>query len=253
MSSKFLNESNESNEPGIIVESDLFNSADSARFALGIFSSSRMLSYEDGSVEQAIFRLRSKVYIDQEGYLDDSTKNEDGTEIDVDDRRSKQVFVVENRGPQLVAAVACGRLVVKDGSPLPVEKFFPEVFCPELPTGSVEISRFIARHQDPYLNIDLQKSLMAAGVGHVDSEKLGSMYAVVDPYFERGLKLMLRSAVRRSSDLKYIKEYNTENYAIEIVGSGVKSRLGKEAVERFTPLVDESIVYWNRFGEALYL
>lgn len=248
MSSKFLNENS---EPGIIVESNLFDDTENTRFALGIFSSSRMLSYEDGSVEQAIFRLRSKVYIDQEGYLDSSTKNEDGTEIDSDDRRSKQVFVVENRGSQLVAAVACGRLVIKDGSVLPVEKFFPEAFSPELPIGSVEISRFIARHQDPYLNIDLQKSLMAAGVGHVASEGLGSMYAVVDPHFERGLKLMLRSAIRRSSDLKYIKEYNTENYAIKIIGDGVRGRLGKEAVERFTPLVDESIVYWNRFDEVL--
>lgn len=245
MSSKFLNENGES---GVIVRSNLFDGMENARFALGVFGPDRMLAYEYNSVEQSIFRLRSKVYIDQEGYLDSSTKNIDGTEIDNDDQRSRQVFVVENRGPQLIATVACGRLVVKDNVPLPVEKFFPETFIPELPIGSVEISRFIAQHQDPYINIDLQKSLMAAGVGHVSSEELGSMHAVVDPQFERGLRLMLRSAIRRSSDLRYIKEYNTENYAIEIIGDGVRSRLGREAVDRFTLPVD-SFVYWNRFDE----
>lgn len=246
MPSKYVNENGKS---GVVVESDLFYDVDNARFALGVFSPNRMLSYGDGSIEQAILKLRSNVYIDQEGYLEDSLRKPDGTEVDSDDERSQQVCIFENRGPNLVAAVACGRLVIKDNHEvLPVENFFSESFSPGLPDGSIEISRFIAQHHDRRVNIELQKSLMMAGVGHARKEGLGPMYAVVDPYFERGLKLMLRSAIRRVSELKYIPEYKTENYAIEIIGDGVRSRLGKAAVDRFTIPVD-SVVYWNKLNE----
>lgn len=101
------------------------------------------------NISEAVARLRANVYVKEKKYYGSEILNEDGTESDSDDERSKQFAVLERLDANTARAIACGRMIVKlsDEDKLPIEKYFPEAFeAHNPPENSVEISRFISRH-----------------------------------------------------------------------------------------------------------
>jgi len=130
------------------VKTDLFQDNQDAQFWVGQVGGLNGVQ-NDPDLFASVAQLRANVYIDEKHYLGEEVRQNDGTESDEDDLRSIQFAAFENLQDGLVRTVASGRMILKatETEPLPIEKYFPEVFEPGIPTvGSIEISRFISRH-----------------------------------------------------------------------------------------------------------
>jgi N-acyl-L-homoserine lactone synthetase len=231
-----------------VIKSDVFSGHEEQRFALGVFSSEDVLKYGSDTIEQAYLRLRANTYIDQTGMLKDEVKRADGTELDEDDERSTHFIVLENRLGE-VAVFACARLIQKivdEGeAALPIEEFFPEAFAEqEAPCGSTEVSRFIVRHDEIPHCRSAKKALMAALVAYSINNNFKSMFGVIEPGFERDLKLM-RAPTRRIAEPKEVPEYNDKNLGIEVDQEGIRRRLGEELFKSMSLKVG-SLSYWGQ-------
>lgn len=212
-----------------IFEGDNINS----RFAIGLISSDDVLKSKPGSISEAYLKLRANVYIDQTGMLDISDKRESGIEFDDDDERSSHFVVLENKLGSM-AVFACMRLIEKiNDKPLPIEEFFPESF--ELPAieKSIEVSRFIVRHDDRRQSRLAKCGLMTAGLAYTYKENLGPILGVVEPSFEKDLRIM-KLPVKRIAEPKMIEEYNDKNLGIEIDKSNFRELLGSSNVDNMT-------------------
>lgn len=229
-----------------VVETDIFSNHEDKQFAMGVFDSKDVLSYRPGSIEEAYLKLRADVYIDQTGYLKSGVKRQDGTELDNDDERSTHFVVLENLIGR-AAVFACMRIIektTKNDQPLPIEKFFPEIFINPAELNTVEVSRFIVRHSEARYARTFYRDLIVAGMAHTIDNNLGPVFSVVEPEFEKYLKLM-RLPSSRLTGLKYLPEYNTSNIGIEADKEGLSRRLGKEVVDRMTIHVG-SFGYWGQ-------
>lgn len=234
----------------IATGTGIFAGHENERFALGVFSPQSVLSYKPNSPEELYLKLRSNVYVKRTGMLPDDVIRQDGTELDENDERSTHFVIFENRNLGRVAAFACMRLIEKgnDGSELPIEDFFKgelknTSFVESAPPTSVEVSRFIVCHDNIRQSITSKQELMAAGLSHTVSNNLGPILGVVEPVFERDLKIM-RIPVERIADPKLVPEYNDTNLGIEINKERFVKRLGKEILDRMSVPVG-SFGYWG--------
>lgn len=105
----------------------------------------------DADKFDAVTQFRANVYVHQLGFLPLESVDAEGREIDLDDKRSTQFVAIENATDSSdTRVVGSGRLIYKRTAEdaLPIEEYFPEVFeaNPAL-ENSVEVSRFIARHE----------------------------------------------------------------------------------------------------------
>lgn len=130
------------------VDTELFAANQDAKFWVGKVGDLDGVQY-DADLFSSVAQLRANVYVGEKQFLDIEALGEDGTESDEDDMRSVQFAAFENINNLRARTIASGRTIVKlcEDNPLPIEKYFPEVFEPGVPeVGSVEISRFISRH-----------------------------------------------------------------------------------------------------------
>ena len=193
------------------VDTEIFRFQPEAHFWIGK-TAARGGSIVAPDVYQAAGILRARVYIDEYSFLPGDARNIDGTESDAEDIRSSHFAVVENSegGNRLVGTT---RLIKKetDDQTLQVEKLFPEAFADTpAPVGSVEASRFIARHPNKLLQHMVSLSLIRSMVLEANEEGSPYIYAVVEEHLERlfrniGLPLV------RLAEAKLIEEYNTPN------------------------------------------
>jgi len=241
-----------SNEEAVpVIDCDIFSSHEDSRFALGVLRPNDVMSYKPESLAQAYLRLRANVYVDQTGMLTNpEVKRLDGTELDKDDERSTHFIVVENRLGK-AAVFACGRMIEKTDmdDPLPIETFFPDAFTFPASLKTTEVSRFISRHDEPRHSMIAKKELMTAGLAHSLTNNLGPVLAVVEPKFERDLRLM-RVPVKNIAQPRMVMEYNDENLGIEIDMIKLQQRLGEEAVKKMTVPVG-SYVYWGQIQQEV--
>lgn len=177
-----------------------------------------MPAYEPGqdTPSELYGKLRANVYINQMAFLENSERQTDGTEWNTDDERSSHYVVLEKRlGGE--ALFACARLIEKQtDEPLPIEEFFPDIFQDSPASlGSVEVSRFIARHERAIYNLDATARLLAAMANDVNEHHLGPVHAIVEPHFERTLAHR-GLVVERISEPRWIPEYKSINRAIRI-------------------------------------
>lgn len=134
--------------PAAEVSPNIFEQHTAARFWIGQVSAKGVVErpeYFDG-----LTRLRANTYVHELNFLSSDHLDAEGREIDVDDDRAVNFAVVENNYHS-ASVVGSGRLIVKRAmdDELPIENHFPEIFQ-DVPAanGSVEVSRFIARHHD---------------------------------------------------------------------------------------------------------
>lgn len=228
-----------------VINSDVFHGHANQRFALGVFNSADVLSYKPNSIEEAYLRLRANVYIDQTGMLDQDLRRVDGTEMDEFDKLSTHFVVLENLIEQ-VSVFACGRLIEKmmhKDIILPIEEYFPEVFFEPAPHNSVEISRFIVRHNDPRCARTAKIRLMTAGLAHAFKKNLEPILCVVEPSFERDLRIM-KIPTRRITEPKLVPQYNDHNLGIEIDKQLLRDRLGETEMNHMSIPIG-SYVFWG--------
>lgn len=228
-----------------IINSTIFKGEnEDSRFALGVIGSEDLLKYKPGSIPEAYLKLRANVYGIQTGMLDLRKIGSDGTDVDIDDERSTHIVILENKIGRM-ALFACMRLIKKGGDekPLPIEEFFPESFETPAIENSTEVSRFIVRHDDRRQCRMIKGTLMTAGLAQIYREELSPILAVVEPSFERDLRLM-KVPVARIAEPKVVEEYNDKNLGIEIDKINFRKVLGESAVDRLMIPVDE-YTFWG--------
>ncbi len=238
-----------------VVESRVFENNQSARFASGILA---VADQPLPGLEQeyaGYFNLRRKVYVDQTGQLHESELQADGTDRDMDDTRSIAFGVIENRlhDQRIVAAT---RLIIKGFDqddnpkrPLPVEEFCPDVFGDNpAPTGSVEVSRMISRHERAGVQAVLKWQMYANLVSYITTHKLGPTFAVVEPWFERDLNRAV--PVKRIGEPRYVEHYLDVNVPLEVDVPTLSDRMKEKKPGLLEEIADKEgeMLF---FGEAV--
>jgi hypothetical protein len=137
--------------------------------------------------------------------------------------------------------VGASRLILKNEvhrDSLPVEKYFPGAFTDSLPVGSVEASRFIARHPQRRVQHLVSLANIRAMVMHAARIESPGIYAVVEKplagYF-RSLGIPLTEL----SETQQLPEYgDTANMAVkfspqEIIGAADDPSAERSLLARF--------------------
>lgn len=233
-----------------IIGGDVFSDFPDKRFAVGVFSGERGMSDIQNPVIQGYLKLRANVYIDQTGILDESARV-DGMERDEDDERSTHFVVLENV-MGMAAVFACMRLIEKsltDDSPLPIEDFFPESFRQPAPIGSIEVSRFIVRHDLPEYRMKTRSRLITTGLALAIRNGLEPIYATIEPELEKSLN---SSGVktRRISHSKIIPEYHSSNFGVEIDKTKLHLAVGGQRVVEAMTVLPGSFGYWGYVSDV---
>lgn len=208
------------------IETGLFDDNPSARFAVGMLAVGNDVMAGCPEEFTGYLRLRANVYADQTNMIPKNHVSEDGTERDEDDARSVHFAVIENAG-RSQRVVGTMRLIVKaneDGTPLPIEEYFPEAFQTPAPDSSTEVSRYICRHEDPKLQDGLKWPLFSGALAHIIGHDLGPTYAVVEDFLEKDLQNN-RVPIKRLAEPKFLEEYNYDNLAIVIATDVLARRI----------------------------
>jgi N-acyl-L-homoserine lactone synthetase len=113
--------------------------------------------------------------------------------------------------------VGTARLIQKseEEDKLPVETLFPEAFTESAATtGSVEASRFIARHADKMTQHTISLSLMRTMAAQAHAQGADYIYAVIEGHLAR-LFTNVGMPFEQIAEAKAIAEYdNTMNMAV---------------------------------------
>lgn len=199
------------------VETDVFDENNIAQFNVGVLALPNIV--EDPRGWQAARRLRANVYIDEKGYLPSHSRQADGGETDCDDWRSVQFGVYENvHRPGESRMVGTSRLIVKseDEALLPVETLFPDAFEGQpAELGSVEASRYIARHEDKFSQRATSLALMRAMASFCVRGAKQPVYATVEDSLA-GLFDKIRLPFDQIGEARMLPEYNSVNLPIRI-------------------------------------
>ncbi|MDQ1084568.1 MULTISPECIES: hypothetical protein [Microbacterium] len=191
------------------VRTNVFGQSPGSRFAVvglghGLHANVHFTSY---------LELRTQVYTAQTGMLGTDALI-GGLDIDEDDDRSTAFLVVENRHPHPVA-VACVRVIGRldsDRRPLPADA----LYALGLDGEGVEVSRYIARLDDPQAQSRVLVEMLRSTIAHI--RQLGMddhVYAVVERPLERVLRIM-GVGVTRVAEPAWIDEYQGVNLAIRL-------------------------------------
>ena len=206
-----------------IIESRVFDEHPDARFAVGKLAIGNQALPGLEQEHAAYYDLRRKVYVEQTGQLDESALNEDGTDRDADDSRSVAFGIIENLGSRQ-RLVGSMRLIHKgfkdatgksDDRPLPVEEFCPGIFEDNpAPINSLEVSRYIVRHEKASMQRTLKWPLFSAALAHITGNNLGPTYAVIEEWLEKDFKSYL--PMERIGEPRFVPEYLDVNLPIKI-------------------------------------
>ena len=198
------------------IVTDIFNENPDARFATGLVAYGETPRDGMGDIVHAYLKLREKVYIDQTRMLTDEARLETGGEIDDDDGRSVHFCVIENLGSTQRVVASMRVIHGGDYGKLPIEEFFPQIAESTNGTSkSIEISRYICRHEDPKVQNKLKWSLYPAVLSYIMKNNLGPTYAVVEEPLETAL-IEAGVPLKRIADPVYVDEYKAENLGISI-------------------------------------
>ncbi len=234
------------------LDTDIFSSHPDAVFWSGVLALG--MQPNEGLAEEftAARTLRANIYIEK-GYLTEDAREADGGESDEDDTRSTQFGIIE-ASPDGGLMRGTARLIEKqnESDMLPVEAFFPEVFgAAAAPVGSVEASRFIARHPDRLTQHAISLGLIRSMVAQAESNEAPYIYAVVEDYLAKLFsKINLLHEV--VSEPVYLEEYKSTNMALrfdprEVLSQVDQDQYGQEIMQMFfgTAREDRGLGYYD--------
>lgn len=233
------------------IESGWFQGHEESAFAIGMIAVGDQILPGRESEFEGYLKLRANVYAYQTQMIPTELVRHDGTEIDEDDARSTHWALLENMPNDSARVVGSIRTIEKRGAnaaPLPIEDFFPEIYTKDpLPQGSVEVSRYIARHEDLRTQALLSEPLFAKVVSHVTAYGLGPTFGVVEPKVERHLGGKLNVPITRVADPKYVPEYAADNLGIFVDIPLMASRFGLDSNSSINKIraTEQNIDYFN--------
>lgn len=233
------------------IESMWFQGHEDSTFAIGMIAVGDQILPGRESEFDGYLKLRANVYAYQTQMIPTDLVRHDGTEIDEDDARSTHWALLEHQGQDSARVVGSIRTIEKRGAnatPLPIEDFFPEVYKDNpLPAGSVEVSRYIARHEDLRTQALLSEPLFAKVVSHVTAYGLGPTFGVVEPKVERHLGGRLQVPLSRVADPKYVPEYAADNLGIFVDIPKMASHMGLDTNSSINRIraTEQNIDYFN--------
>lgn len=202
-----------------VVESKVFIDYPDVRFAIGEVAVNGVIVNGYDNEFAGAAQLRANTYLSS-GFIKSDELDDNGTELDQNDSRSAHFVVLERTAKASEARVVGNmRLVMKRPeapTPLPVETYFPEIFSDDpLPTNSVEVSRLIARHEDPRIQSLLKWPLFIAGYKYVEHNHLGPVYGLLSPALTRQLR-MQHIPVSAIAAEKYVEAINATKQPVSI-------------------------------------
>ncbi len=200
--------------PHIVTE--VFRDNPDARFATGLIAHGEQPREGLEGITEGYYKLRERVYIDQTRMLGEEARLANGGEMDEDDGRSIHFCVLENHG-ETQRVVASMRVIHGgDFGKLPIEEFFPEVGQSTNGTSkSIEISRYICRHEDDRVQKKLKWLLYPAVLAYIMKNDFGPTYAVIETQLEEAL-LEAGIPMERIADPVYVPEYRDVNLGVVI-------------------------------------
>jgi len=200
--------------PHIVTE--VFKDNPTARFATGLIAYGEAPREGMDEIVGGYLKLREKVYIDQTRMLTEEARLATGGEIDEDDGRSVHFCVLENLGDTQRVVASMRVIHGGDHGRLPIEEFFPQIAQSTNGTSkSIEISRYICRHEDEKVQNKLKWLLYPAVLAYIMKNKLGPTYAVVEEPLEAAL-LGANVPIKRIADPVWVEEYKDFNLGIVI-------------------------------------
>ncbi len=220
------------------VSSEVFRNHEEARFWIGKVAVAGEVTNEE--IYDSLLHFRANVYVRQMHFLDKESLDVLGREIDSDDARSTQFTVVENQDDGKARLVGTGRLILKRNfdEPLPIEKYFPEVF-EKLPIepNSVEVSRFISRHEDDRTQHTIALSVIRTLTLNSVEQGVRADYCIIEEPLLKLLK-MIGLPIEVLGEAKQIDEYGGKLYPVKIdpykvLESVTSDKSGKMALKRF--------------------
>ena len=198
-----------------VIDSNLFDN-NAAHLAVGVLAVNDVPLQGLEKEYRGYYDLRKNVYVYQTGQLSEEDLADDGTDRDEDDERSIAFGVIENNSnsQRLIATM---RLIVKRSSndrKLPVEEYCPEIFPQPSEQNSIEVSRFISRHEDRGIQ-DMAKWLIyGTGLVQAFNKGLGPVFAIVEPGLEENLRKTV--PITRLGEPRYIPHYLGDNLPISV-------------------------------------
>lgn len=185
------------------LESHIFDDYEQAVFWVGKVAVPGCVTCPDEYLAQR--QLRANVYIDECNFLPPTARQADGGESDASDAYATQYVVLENND-EGIRAVGALRIIEKTSHLLPAEEYFEEVTDEPLPDGTLEASRFIARHEDRTVQAMIAMGIVRAAMVQAFHQE-SPLYAVVEaPLARHFSKIGLPYKVLCSG--KKIAEYN---------------------------------------------
>jgi len=163
-----------------VVSAEIFRGHADAAFWIG------KVALDEPEYYDALARFRANVYVGQMGFLGPEQIDSQGRELDHDDERSLHFGAIErlkNEGLDSARIVASGRLIVKDCTeePLPIEAAFPEIFADKpVAVGAVEVSRFISRHDDDFVQHKLALGIIRAMTYYSVNNDIRANYFIIE-------------------------------------------------------------------------
>lgn len=249
-----------SNEQAVpVIESNIFVSDPNRRFALTVIGKGETPESGNEDVFDAYLRLRANVYIDQTQMLEAELRRADQTEMDHDDARSLHIAVVENRSPirdtlrndlSRTAVVGAMRVIEKEegrDDKLPIEEFFGEELDEVTPVGSVEISRYIIRHENMGHTKMIRSLMHATALAYIVQNDLGPTLAVVEPELERSLQKQ-GVPITRIAEPKIVPKYNDTNLGIRIHTDRYADQFGRDIIDSINTKPD-TYTFWGDVNE----
>lgn len=226
---------------GVPVSAEMFaNHPDSAFWIGQVAMGNTVIKpiYYDG-----LSRLRAKVYVDEMHFLTAEHLDTFGRESDEDDARSAHFAVIENASSQnsnSATVVGSARLILKgdNDKPLPIENYFPEVFQGNpLENGSIEVSRFIARHENRQTQHTVALALIRAMTHYSINANLKEAYCIIETPL-LNLLTSIGVPIEMLGGSKEIDEYGGVLFPVkinpyEIIDSIRRDMTGKIALRRF--------------------
>ena len=191
---------------------------------------------------QAARQLRFNKYTEL-GWLPKEVQDPDGGEHDEYDVHATQFGVLKNT-PFGARMIATSRLIIRNGTLLPVEKDYPEIYGENpVKAGELEASRLISDSKDRRERALSTFALERAMVGWGLANDHIVAHAMVEGYLLKRFRETHLPYTEMSADFKEIPEYaNTKNMAIKIDAHDV---VRKVQIAQLGVPIATSLFFWQ--------
>jgi len=240
------------------VSDEHFGFNNEARFWVGRVATKSVV--DAPGIHDSLLQFRGNVYVRECGFLPENSLDSKGRESDSDDLRSLLFSAVEkytDDGETGARVVGSSRIIMKDSDQiLPIENYFPEVFKKFPAEGNIssEISRYIARHPNKFVQGLVSLALVRAMFNVCIQEGIENAYAMLE---EKPLNKLRRTGIEANDigSSKYIAELKGVIQPVVFRPFELVNTLYAESADVDQPLTASQIFFQfdqNKDGHGFY-